>query len=271
MDEVGREVSFSFPPKKIVSLAPNITEILFGLGLDEEIVGVSIHCDFPEKAKTKIQVGSYISLDFERIISLRPDLIVATGSGNTRDMVERLEQLGFPTYVIFPRNFNDVLRSIRHLGEVVGREREGLNLIQEMERRKKRVVELTQGLPRPKVFLQIGEVPLVTVGRNSFGDDLIHLAGGENVAGKEKEMYPRWSLEEILKRAPEVILVSSMNPRGDYTRILKAWSRWKTIPAVKNGRLHVIDSDLVDRPSPRIIEGLEEMARHLHPKEFKKQ
>jgi iron complex transport system substrate-binding protein len=84
-------------------------------------------------------------------------------------------------------------------------------------------------------------------------------------------MYPRWSLEEILKRAPEVILVSSMNPRGDYTRILKAWSRWKTIPAVKNGRLHVIDSDLVDRPSPRIIEGLEEMARHLHPKEFKKQ
>ena len=89
-DEVGREVTFSFPPKRIVSLAPNITEILFSIGLDEEIVGVSIHCNFPEKAKSKVRVGSYISLDFERITSLKPDLIIATGAGNTREMVDRL-------------------------------------------------------------------------------------------------------------------------------------------------------------------------------------
>jgi len=96
-DEVGRVVTIPFPPKRIVSLAPNITEILFSLGLDEQIMGVSIHCNFPEKAKTKVQVGSYISLDFERVVSLKPDLIIATGAGNTRDMVERLQKLGFAT------------------------------------------------------------------------------------------------------------------------------------------------------------------------------
>jgi iron complex transport system substrate-binding protein len=268
-DEVGREVTFPFPPGRIVSLAPNITEILFDLGLDEEIVGVSIHCNYPEKAKTKVRVGSYISVDFERILFLKPDLIIATGAGNTREMVERLEKLGFPTYVIFPKNLGDILKSILHLGRVVNREKEASRVVQEMNQRSQRVVERAKGLPRPRVFLQIGEAPLVTVGKGSFADDILQLAGGENIASTEKEMYPRLGIEEILKRAPEVILISSMNPKGDYGKVLQDWSRWKMIPAVKNGRIHLINSDLIDRPSPRIIEGLEEIARLLHPERFK--
>ena len=270
IDEVGREVTFPFPPQRIVSLAPNITEILFSLALDEEIVGVSIHCNFPEKAKGKARVGSYISLDFEKITSLKPDLIIATGAGNTRDMVGRLEKLGFQTYVIYPKKFDDILKSIAHIGQVVNRDREARVIIEGMRKRGQRVIELTKGLPRPKVFIQIGDVPIVTVGKGSFADDLIRLAGGENIAGKEKEVYPRFGMEEILKRSPEVIVISSMNPRGDYQKILQEWARWKTIPAVKNGRIHLIDSDLLDRPSPRIIDGLEELARVLHPEKFKK-
>jgi iron complex transport system substrate-binding protein len=270
-DEVGREVVVPFPPKKIISLAPNVTEILFGLGLDQEIVGVSIHCNFPQKAQSKVRVGSYISLDFEKIVSLNPDLIIATGAGNTKDMVARLEHLGFPTYVIFPKDIEGVMRSVGHLSQLVGREKEGEAIVQEMKRRREKVVALTLGLPRPRVFLQIGEAPIVTVGENSFADDLIRLAGGENVAGNEKEMYPRFGMEEILKRSPEVILISSMNPRENYQKVLQEWSRWKTIPAVKNNRVYLIDSDLIDRPSPRIIEGLEEMARLLNPERFKKQ
>ena len=269
-DEVGREVSLLFPPKRIVSLAPNITEILFNLGLDEEIVGVSIHCNFPEKAKNRVQVGSYISLDFEKIISLNPDLIIATGAGNTRDMVDRLEKLGFKTYVIFPKNFDDILQSIGHIGQVTNREAQARVIIEGMRKRKQRVVELTRGLSLPKVFIQIGEAPMVTVGKGSFADDLIRIAGGENIAGREKELYPRFGMEEILKRSPEVIIISSMNPKGDYQKILGEWTRWKTIPAVKNGRIHLVDSDLLDRPSPRIIDGLEEIARVLHPERFKK-
>jgi len=269
-DEAGREVAFPFPPKRFVSLAPNITEILFSLGLDEEIVGVSIHCNFPERAKGKVRVGSYISLDFEKITYLKPDLIIATGAGNTRDMVDRLGKLGFQTYVIYPKNFEDILKSIAHIGQVVNREKEARMIIEGMRKRSQKVIELTKGLPRPKVFIQIGDAPIVTVGKGSFADDLIRLAGGENIAGKEKEVYPRFGMEEILKRSPEVIVISSMNPKGDYQRILHEWARWKTIPAVKNGRIHLIDSDLIDRPSPRIIEGLEEIAKVLHPEKFKK-
>ena len=269
-DEAGREVSFPFPPKRIVSLAPNITEILYSLGLDEEIVGVSNHCNFPEKAKRKVRVGSYISLDFEKITSLNPDLIIATGAGNTREMVGRLGKLGFQTYVIFPKNFDDILQSIIHIGQVVNRDREARGITEGMKRRSQRVIELTKNLPRPKVFVQIGEAPIVTVGKGSFADDLLRLAGGENIAGKEKEVYPRFGMEEILRRSPEVIVISSMNPKGDYQKILQEWTRWKTIPAVKNGRIYLIDSDLLDRPSPRIIDGLEELARVLHPERFKK-
>ena len=270
IDEVGREVTFSFPPQRIVSLAPNITEILFRLGLDEEIVGVSIHCNFPEKAKSKVRVGSYISLDFEKITSLRPDLIIATGAGNTRDMVDRLGKLGFHSYVIYPKNFDDILKSILHIGQVVNRDKEAKQITEEMRKRSQRVIELTKDLPRPKVFIQIADAPIVTVGKGSFADDLIRLAGGENIAGKEKEVYPRFGMEEILIRSPEVIVISSMNPKGDYQKILQEWNRWKTIPAVKNGWIHLIDSDLIDRPSPRIIDGLEELARVLHPEKFKK-
>jgi iron complex transport system substrate-binding protein len=269
-DEVGRDVIFPFPPERIVSLAPNVTEILFGLGLDEEIVGVSIHSNFPEKAKSKVRVGSYIRLDLEKIASLNPDLIIATGAGNTRDMVDRLGKLGLQTYVIYPKNFRDILQSIAHIGQVVNREKDARAIIEGMRKRSERVIDLTKGLPRPKVFVQIGDVPIVTVGKGSFADDLIRLAGGENIAENEKEVYPRLGMEEILKRSPEVIVISSMNPTGDYQKILQEWTRWKTIPAVKNRRIHLMDSDLLDRPSPRIIEGLEELARVLHPEKFKK-
>jgi iron complex transport system substrate-binding protein len=184
--------------------------------------------------------------------------------------VERLQIFGLPTYVIFPKNFNDILRSIKHLGQINNREKEALGIVQGMQRRRQRVTEITKGLPRPKVFVQIGDAPIITIGRGCFADDVIRLAGGENIAGKEEEMYPRLGLEEILRRAPEVILISSMDPKAEYRKIFQEWSRWKIIPAVRDGRIHLIDSDLIDRPSPRIIDGLEEMARILHPQQFKK-
>ena len=269
VDEVGRKVAFAFPPKRIVSLAPNITEILFSLGLDTEIVGVSTLSNFPERAKQKVQVGSYVSPDFERIVSLKPDLVIATGVGNTRDVVDRLDRLGFPTYVIFPKNFDDILKSMDHLGRVVDREKEAAAIVQGMKKRRERIVERIKDLHRPRVFLLVGEAPIVTAGKGSFADDLIRLAGGENIAGKEKEMYPRLGMEEVLQRAPEVILISSMNPKAEHKKVLQEWSRWKTLPAVKDNRIYVIDSDLIDRPSPRIIDGLEGIARILHPDIFR--
>ena len=268
VDETGRSVTIPRPPKRLVCLAPNVTEILFSLGFDREIVGVSDQSDFPEAAKTRVRVGSYVSPDFERIVSLKPDLVIATGAGNTRDVVERLETLGFTTYVIFPRNFDGILQSIAHLGQLLDREKEATAIVRQMKQRADRVAERTRGLPRPKVFLQIGDAPVVTVGKGSFADDLIRMAGGENIAENAKEMYPRLGLEEILRRAPEVIIISSMNPKGEYQKLLQGWQRGQAIPAVRNNRLYLIDSDLLDRPSPRIIEGLEQLARFIHPERF---
>ncbi len=263
-DEVGRKVRFDFPPKRIISLAPNVTETLFAIGIDEQLVGVSLHCNYPERAKSKPRVGTYISIDVEKVVSLHPDLVIATGAGNSRQMVERLEKLGIPTFVIFPKNFEGILESILHLGTVVNREEEAAALVGTMRRRMEAVQKSIQGLPRPTVFIQIGNTPLISAGKGSFADDLIRLSGGRNITGDRNEMYPRLSMEEVVKKAPDVILISSMNPGEDYRLVVREWARWKTVPAVKNSHIYIMDSDLVDRPSPRIIDGLEEMAARIH-------
>ncbi|NIS63300.1 MAG: ABC transporter substrate-binding protein [Proteobacteria bacterium] len=265
VDEVGRWVKVPDPPKRIVSLSPSITEILFCLGLEERIVGVSNHSDFPLQALAKPRVGSYINPNVERTISLNPDLILATAAGNPREFVDRMESLGLSVYTVFPKDFDGILTSISHIAMVTGREQHGARVIREMRSRKERILQLTRGRIKPKVFFQIGTAPIVTVGKGSFADDLISLAGGRNIAGGESMKYPRYSLEEILVKGPDVIIITSMDPRGDSPKLAEQWNRWETIPAVKQGRVFVIDSDLVDLPSPRIIDGLEGIARILHP------
>jgi iron complex transport system substrate-binding protein len=265
VDEVGRRVEVPESPSRIISLSPSITEILFSLGLEERIIGVSNHSDFPPRALTKPRVGSYIKPSVERTISLNPDLILATAAGNPRGFVERMERLGFPVYTVFPKDFDGILRSISHIARVTGREQRGAIVTREMMQRKEKIIQLTSGRNKPKVFLQIGTAPIVTVGKGSFADDLISLAGGLNIAGGESLKYPRYSIEEVLVKAPDVIIITSMDPKEDSQKLAEEWNRWKTIPAVKQKRVSVIDSDLVDLPSPRIIDGLEAIAGILHP------
>jgi iron complex transport system substrate-binding protein len=265
VDEVGKRVVVPAQPNRIVSLSPSITEILFSLGLEERIVGVSNHSDFPPAALSKPRVGSYINPSVERTISLNPDLIVASAAGNPREFVERMEALGLSIYTVYPKDFDGILRSISHIAEISGRKKWAAKIIEEIEGRKERIVHLTRGRPRPTVFLQIGTEPLITVGRGSFADNVISLAGGRNIAGGESIKYPRYSIEEVLIKAPDIIVISSMDPKGDTRELVEWWNRWATIPAVRKGRVFVIDSDLIDLPSPRIIEGLEVMAGILHP------
>jgi iron complex transport system substrate-binding protein len=265
VDEVGRGVKVPELPRRIISLSPSITEILFSLGLEERIVGVSDHSDFPLRALAKPRVGSYINPSVERTISLNPDLILATAAGNPREFVDRMEALGLTVYTVFPKDFDGILRSISHIAMVTGREHGGARVIGEMRSRKERILQLTRGRNKPKVFFQIGTAPIVTVGKGSFADDLISLAGGRNIAGGESMKYPRYSIEGVLVRAPDVIIITSMDPKEDSQKLAEQWNRWKTIPAVKQGRVFVIDSDLVDLPSPRIIHGLEVIAGLLHP------
>jgi len=264
-DEIGRNVRIPNSPKRIVSMAPNLTEILFILGLQEEIVGVTDFCDYPDAALTKQRIGGYVNPSIEKIVSLKPDLILGIKEGNRRDTVQRLSDLGFPVYVVDPAGFDGIIKTIDHIGEVVRRREKSAEIIRKMTKKKEAVVRLTQSLPRPKVFFQIGFSPIVTVGKGSLGDDLIRLAGGRSISENESGSYPVYGIETILSKAPEVIILSSMDSKRDYLNLMKMWQSWKELPAVKMNAIYVIDSNLVDRPTPRVVEGLEAMAGMIHP------
>lgn len=265
MDETGRKVKIPYPAKRIVSLAPSITEILFALGLNKEIAAITNFCDYPEAVLNKPRIGGFVNPDIEKIVSLKPDLIIGIRDGNRMDTVDRLNDFGFPVYLIDPKGFDGVMATIKSIGQVVGKEKESGKMVKEMVEKKENMITLTRPLSKPKVFFQVGEVPLITVGKGTLADDLIRLAGGRSISENETESYPAYGIETILAKAPEIIIITSMESKKGHTSLIKRWQNWKSIPAVKMNSIHVIDSNLVDRPTPRIAEGLEMLVKIIHP------
>ncbi|MBP1738919.1 MAG: cobalamin-binding protein [Deltaproteobacteria bacterium] len=268
-DSLGREVPVPAPPKRLIALAPNLTEILYALGLGDRVVGVTDHCNYPPEVSLKPKVGSYIHLNVEKIVSLSPDLVIGTVDGNERYILDLLEQAHIKVFFVNPRDVRQAIETISTVGLVCGAPERARQISGQLTQRVNRVVEVTGAKKRPLVFLQINIQPIMTVNRNTVHHDLIHLAGGENMAADEPVTYPRISLEEVLRRKPEVILVSSMEREGRFEKARQDWLQWTSIPAVQKGRVHLIDSDLIDRPSPRVVDGLEIMAKLLHPEAFK--
>ena len=268
-DALGREISVPAPPKRLIALAPNLTEILFALGLGDRVVGVTNHCNYPPEARLKPRVGSYIHLNVEQIISLSPDLVIGTVDGNERYILDLLEQAHVKVFFVNPRDVRQAIETISTVGLVCGVPENARQLSGNLTLRVNRVVEVTSPRKRPLVFLQIHIQPIMTVSKNTVHHDLILLAGGDNMTADEPVTYPRISLEEVIRRKPEVILVSSMEREGRFEKARQDWLQWTSIPAVQKGKVHLIDSDLIDRPSPRVVDGLEIMARLLHPEVFK--
>ena len=267
-DALGREISLPAPPKRLIALAPNLTEILYALGLAERVVGVTNHCNYPPEASLKPKVGTYIHLNVEQIINLSPDLVIGTMDGNERYVLDLLEQAHINVFFVNPRDVRQTIETISTLGLVCGLPDKARQISGQLTLRVNRVVEATRGAKRPLVFLQIHIQPIMTVNRHTVHNDVILLAGGENMTADETVTYPRISLEEVIRRKPEVILISSMERGGRFEKARQDWLQWTSIPAVQKGRVHLIDSDLVDRPSPRIVDGLENMAKLLHPEAF---
>jgi len=268
-DALGREISVPAPPKRLIALAPNLTEILYALGLGDRVAGVTNHCNYPPEASLKPKVGSYIHLNVEQIISLSPDLVIGTMDGNERYILDLLEQAHIKVFFVNPRDVRQAIETISTVGLVCGLPEKARQLSDGLTRRVNRVVDATSPGKRPLVFLQIHIQPIMTVNRNTVHHDLIRLAGGDNMTAGEPVTYPRISLEEVIRRKPEVILISSMEREGRFEKARQGWLQWTSIPAVQRGRVHLIDSDLIDRPSPRVVDGLEIMARLLHPEVFK--
>jgi len=264
-DSLDREITLEGSPQRIVSLAPSITEILYFLGLGDRVVGVTQFSYYPPEAKLKPKVGSYIDLNVEKIISLAPDLVIGTADGNQPGVVDLLEQAEIPVFIVNPRNIREVIDTIATIGRLSGLQEKASRLSMELTRRVDHIVEKTGSRIKPLVFLQINLRPIMTINKNTFLHDLIMMAGGMNMTEDEPITYPRISLEEVIRKKPEVIIISSMERGGRFEKARLEWFEWTSIPAVKAGRVHLIDSDLIDRPSPRIIEGLEVMARLIHP------
>jgi iron complex transport system substrate-binding protein len=272
IDDTGREVSIDKVPQRIVSHVPSITETLFALGLGDRVVGVSDYCDYPEEAKLKPSVGAYYNPNIETIVAQAPDLVLTDGEGLTEDIIPQLENLGITCVVINPKSIDGILKDIELLGKITGMEKEARVLVSEMSSRFAQVASQAQVAPKVRVFYVFDATDLNnpwTAGPGSFVDALITMAGGENIAAQAQGAWVQLSIEQLVSSDPEVILIdASMGTAVVLKEELMAHPAWQGITAVKQDRIYTIDGDLVNRSGPRIIQGLEEIAKAIHPELF---
>ncbi|MBO0720645.1 MAG: cobalamin-binding protein [Blastocatellia bacterium] len=263
-DGLGRTISIRPNPQRIISLAPSVTEILFALGLGDRVAGVTSYCDFPEEAKSKEKIGDTLHPNLERIIALKPDLVIISTASQLEELMRKLDQLGVPVYVTNPRTVGETVDSIQNIGEATGAGARGAEIAADLRRRIDAVDMRVKGLPKPRVLYLLQTDPLITAGRNTFINDLIKLAGGESISGDETADYPQFSRETVIARAPEVIVAPSSHGQ-DFVREEDLRREFSTTPALRTNRIIKVNSDWVDRPGPRIVDGLEQLARGLHP------
>lgn len=267
VDDLGRKLYLSKVPTRIVSLAPSITETLFAVGLDEHIVGVTEFCDFPAEAKAKPKVG-YSHPNIEAIVALRPDLVLAPRAFLRADLLSKLEQLKIPTFVVEPDTFDAIPSRIQMIGRMLNRSAAADAVAMDMRQRIAEIQKRTESRPRPRVLYVLNSQPLITAGPGSFINQVIGLAGGTNVAAQAAVAYPRLNMEAVLAEDPDVIVFPVGKAEGIPPAEQDLWRRWTSLSAVKQGRLHQIPADLLNRPGPRIVDGLEQLAKILHPEAF---
>jgi len=267
-DQVGRTLVVPENPTRVIALAPSITEIIYDLGQEKRLVGVTQYSTYPSEAELLPRVGSYVRLDIEKIVALKPDLCLATKDGNPKHIVDKIVSLGIPVYVINPQNLQQIMDTITRLGSLLHAEQTAAALVSDMEKRIGQVQARVKNMPdRPRVFFQIDAEPLFSAGTDTFIHELIELAGGINTTAGEVS-YPRYSWEDIIVLQPEIVLISSMAGGLAPEYLLNSWKKWNLLSAVKNDQIFVVDAELFERPTPRLVNGLEVIAAIIHPELF---
>ncbi len=254
--------------ERLVSLAPNLTEIVFALGAGDRVVGVTRYDDYPSQVLSLPKVGGFLDPSLEAIVALSPDLVVCVPNSGNRKRMETLTRLKVPVLVLPAHRLADVYAAIETLGQVLGRVEQATALTSDLRTRVAAVVERAKRVHKPRVLMVYGHNPLVVAGPGSFADELLHLAGAENVLSGDGVRYPSLPLEMVIELAPEVIIDASSSATGasvGLAEVERFWSRLKVVPAVKAGRVHLFDSALWFRPGPRLIQGLEKLQTLLHP------
>jgi iron complex transport system substrate-binding protein len=268
-DQLGREIRVPDDPKRIIALAPSITEIIFAIGQQARLKGTTQYSNYPAEAAELPKVGSYVRLDLERIVALQPDLCIAIKDGNPKEIIDRLQSLDIPVFAVNPHNLDSMLETIQKIGGILNASQNTKILVSDMRSRIQRVDALvSKAGRRPRVFIQIGISPIISAGTNTFINELIVRAGGINVVAGHST-YPHFSREQVLALAPDVLIITSMARSGAYEKAKEDWYRLSDMPAVRQKRIYTVNSDLFDRPSPRLVEALEILTRLLHPELLK--
>ncbi|MDD4877326.1 MAG: cobalamin-binding protein [Dehalococcoidales bacterium] len=269
-DDLGREVTISRIPQKIVSFGPSITEILFALGLEDKVVGVSDYCDYPDSAKLKPKIGNAFNPSIERIIDLEPDLVLTVKQDQLND---QLDTLGFSFMVLDPENIDGIFRDIELVGEITGTQRKAEEIITDMKDSMSQINNAVADALKKRLFFIVDATDLTlpwTAGSGSFIDALVTMSGGYNIASEIPGAWIQFSLEQIVSSDPEIIIVQTM--LGGVPTVSEEELQnniiWGGMTAVKEGNISFINGDLVSRPGPRIVQGLEEMVKVIHPELF---
>lgn len=265
VDDFGYKVIINKKPERIVSLSPANTEIVFAIGAGDKVVGVTEYCDFPPQVKKIDRVGGFTTPNIEAIVDKNPDLVVAS-YGNGEGNIKRLKELGITVLCLYPKSVGDILKDIKLVGEATGFEKEAENLVRDLERRINLIREKVSKIPKkkkPRVLYLVWYPELWTAGKGTFANDLIEMAGGKNIAF-DVQGWKIISKEVVIDRDPEVIFCSGMGKNSVIlkNKILKDPDLKKT-SALISGRVYTITSDIVERPGPRVVDGLEKMEKSL--------
>jgi iron complex transport system substrate-binding protein len=267
VDDSGRKLYFAKAPRRVLSLAPSLTEMLFAIGLDEQIVGVTNFCNYPPAAAGKPKVG-YTQPNLESLLALSPDMVAAPGELLRADVLAKLEALKVPTFIFEAKSLEHVLAHIHTLGRIFERSSAADALTRHMRERIAEVSRRVQTVERKRVLYVLSTHPLITVGPNSYIHQMIELAGGINVAAGTSGAYPRLSMETVLEKDPEILVFPVGSTESVPEHEQQTWKRWTGLSAVQRHRLHVVSSDALNRPGPRVVDGLEQLAQVIHPEAF---
>lgn len=262
VDDSGQRVKLPARVERAVSLAPNLTEIAFAVGAGERLVGVTTFCDYPAEARKIRKIGDTQTPNVENIIALKPQVVLVSTASQMENFSKTLEQQGIAVFVTNPNSLDDIYRTVYQLGEIFDTTRKAEQVVDELKRRVANVETRTAAAAAVKVFLQISKEPLFTVGKDSFITDLIGRAGGASVTANLEKAYPNLSKETALALNPEAIILSDSEDNRQPNDV------FVNSPARRNGKVFKINAELISRPSPRIVDGLEQMAKALHPESF---
>ncbi|MGH9774125.1 MAG: ABC transporter substrate-binding protein [Candidatus Acidiferrales bacterium] len=267
-DETGRQVELPATIRRVVSLAPNLTEIMFALGAEDRLVGVTSYSDFPPEAQKIKGVGLPLGPSLEAIVALKPDLVIATPTANRIDTVHALEKLGIPVYGTDPHTVEDTIHSIVHVAEVLGVESKGQHLAGQLQARLDALHARLANEPPRRVLFVVWEEPLISIGQHTFITDALRWAGAESVVNAKQD-WPVLSLEEVVRLKPDALVFAASHGESSAEEIagLRERLQWREIPAVREGRAAAV-SDAIERPAPRLVDAIEELAHQLHPAAF---